>query len=114
MLLVINFPDAAGDRAAGKHTLIHFLGEQGTVRLYVAVLLLAYLSLPLLISLGLPGIVALAVLAIFPLAAWQGWRMSRGAWADPDKWNSLGFWSVGLLMVTVTAELLAFLWIVVS
>jgi hypothetical protein len=71
----------------------------------------AYVSLPLLVLLGLPALVALALLAISPLAIWQGWRMSRGAWAVPDKWNSLGFWSVGLLMASVAAELLAFLWI---
>ncbi len=71
-------------------------------------MLLAYVALPLLVLLGLPGLVALALLAISPLAIWQGWRMRRGAWADPRLWDSLGFWSVGLLMASVSAELLAF------
>lgn len=109
MLLVVNLPDAAGDAAAGKHTLVYFLGTRGSVSLYLAVLLLAYSALPLLVLLGLPGLVALALLAILPLAIWQGWRMRRGVWADPRLWDSLGFWSVGLLIASVLAELLAFI-----
>jgi 4-hydroxybenzoate polyprenyltransferase len=112
MLLAINFPDAEGDSAAGKHTLLFFLGPSVTVRLYMIVLSAAYVSLPFLVLLGLPVLVAIALLAISPLALWQGWRMSRGAWDDPGQWNSLGFWSVGLLMASVASELLAFLWII--
>jgi 1,4-dihydroxy-2-naphthoate octaprenyltransferase len=111
MLLVINFPDAEGDAAAGKHTLLYFLGEKTTVRLYLVVLLAAYLALPILVLLGLPVTAALALLTISPLAAWQGWRMVRGAWANPAKWDSLGFWSVGLLIASTLAELAAFSWI---
>lgn len=111
MLLVINFPDEAGDTAAGKHTLIYFLGKKNNARLYLALLLLAYTSLPLFLLLGLPGIVALALLLISPLAIWLAWRMWRGAWAEPDQWDSLGFWSIGLLMASVSAELLAFLFL---
>lgn len=109
MLLVINFPDAAGDAAAGKQTLIHFMGEQGTARLYLAILFLAYASLPVLVLLGLPVLVALALLFVSPLGIWMGWRMWRGQWAEPNQWNSLGFWSIGLLMASVSAEVLAFL-----
>lgn len=111
MLLAINFPDADGDAAAGKHTLLYFLGETKTVRLYLVVLLAAYLALPVLVLLGLPPIAALALFALSPLAAWQAWRMAHGAWADLDRWDSLGFWSVGLLIASVIAELLAFSWI---
>jgi 1,4-dihydroxy-2-naphthoate octaprenyltransferase len=109
MLLVVNLPDAAGDATAGKHTLVHFLGTRGSVSLYLAVLLLAYSALPLLVLMGLPILVAVALLAISPLAIWQGWRMYRGAWADPQLWDSLGFWSIGLLIASVLAELLAFI-----
>jgi len=114
MLLVINFPDAEGDAAAGKHTLLYFLGKTATVRLYLSVLLAAYLTLPLLVLLGLPPIVALAVFAISPIAIWQGWRIARGAWAVQDKWDSLGFWSVGLLIASILAELAGFGWIIIS
>jgi 1,4-dihydroxy-2-naphthoate octaprenyltransferase len=114
MLLVINFPDAEGDAAAGKHTLLYYLGKTSTVKLYLAILMAAYLLLPLMVLLGLPLIVALAILAISPLAIWQGWRMAHGAWAIPYKWDSLGFWSVGLLIASVLAEIVAFGWIILS
>ena len=114
MLLVINFPDAQGDAAVGKHTLLFFLGEKATVRLYLVVLLAAYLALPILVLLGLPLIAALALLAISPLAAWQGWRIAGGAWANPAKWDSLGFWSVGILITSTLAEIAAFSWILYS
>ena len=113
MLMVINFPDAAGDIASGKHTLLYFVGSRTAVRLYLGALALAYLGLPLLVWLGLPIQVALALLLISPMAVWQGWRMWRGAWADPARWDSLGFWSIGLVMSASGVEFLAFLLLVV-
>ena len=41
MILVINFPDAAGDRQAGKRTLVLRLGGPRAARLHVALLALA-------------------------------------------------------------------------
>jgi hypothetical protein len=32
-------------------------------------------------------------------------------WGNPAKWNSLGLWSIGLLIMTATFELLAFLYL---
>jgi 1,4-dihydroxy-2-naphthoate octaprenyltransferase len=109
MLIVINIPDAAGDMASGKHTLIHYLGRQRALRAYMVALAVAYLALPLLVWLGLPALAALALVLISPLAAWQGWRIWRGAWRQPGKWNSLGFWSIGLVMASAGLEFLAFL-----
>jgi 1,4-dihydroxy-2-naphthoate octaprenyltransferase len=111
MLLVINFPDAQGDAAAGKRTLVHLLGSETAVRLYLTLLTLAYLSLPLLVLLGLPLPVALALFSLSPIAIWQGWRMARRAWANPAQWNGLGFWAIGLLILSATVELLAFLYL---
>jgi len=109
MLLTIEFPDAAGDATAGKRTLVVRLGGNAAARLLVIVLVAAYAVLPLLVALGLPWYVAAGAAAIAPLAAWQGWRVWRGAWADPTRWNSLGFWAIALVISTATAELLAFL-----
>lgn len=111
MILVINFPDAAGDRQASKRTLVIRLGAAGAVRLYLTLIAVAYLSLPLLVWAGLPPAAALAVAIPLPLACWQGWRMWRGEWQEPAAWNSLGFWSIGLLMGSATLEMLAFFWL---
>ena len=83
--------------------------EIGPLDCSVLMLLAAYAGLPLLLLLGLPAHVAAGAAATTPLAAWQGWRVWRGAWADAARWNSLGCWAVALLMGTATAELLAFL-----
>lgn len=109
MLLTIEFPDAAGDAAVGKYTLVVRLGGVRAARLLASVLVAAYALLPLLVWLGLPALVAALAATTAPAAAWQGWRIWRGAWADPARWNSLGFWSIGLLLAMATAELLAFL-----
>lgn len=108
MLLVIEFPDAAGDRAGGKRTLVVRLGKSAAARLHNSVLLLAYALLPGLVVLGLPPLVALAVAGSFPLAAWQLWRMGRGAWSRPAAWDSLAFASITLLMSTALFETVLF------
>lgn len=114
MIISVNLPDAAGDRQVDKHTLVVRLGPAGASRLYIGSLAAAYLSLPLLVLLGLPPLVALAALLPLPLALWQAYRMARGAWADPAAWNSLAFWSIGLLIASGGLEVLAFAWLVLA
>jgi 1,4-dihydroxy-2-naphthoate octaprenyltransferase len=108
MLLSVEFPDVEGDRRAGKYTLVVRLGPPSAARLYVALLIVAYAALPLLVHVGLPPGAALAVLALLPLAGWQLWRMSRGDWARPARWNVLTFYTLVLLLFTAAAEMLAF------
>jgi len=105
MLLAIEFPDAAGDAAAGKRTLVVRLGGAWAARLYVAVVCATYLSLPLWVHFGLPPRIAISVSTTAPVAAWQVTRVAGGAWREPDRWESLGFWSVALLIVCALAEL---------
>jgi 1,4-dihydroxy-2-naphthoate octaprenyltransferase len=111
VLISLNIPDAEGDAIAGKRTLVHYLGKTDAVRLYLFAITLLYASLPVLVHYGLPGIVASAMLAVLPVTAWQGWRMARGAWADPGKWDSLAFWGFGILVLLSLAELVAFLYL---
>ena len=108
MLLSIEFPDAAGDAATGKRTLVVRYGAAWAARLYQGILIAVFVSLPLLVRVGLPPIAAGAALLTSPLAAWQVWRMHRGAFRDPAKWESLAFWSVALLVVTSALELIGF------
>jgi 1,4-dihydroxy-2-naphthoate polyprenyltransferase len=93
MLLAMNLPDAEGDRAAGKYTLVVRLGVARAALLYSGALLTAYASLPLLVLGGLPLAVAGLLLLGLPLAGWLGALAMRGAWHE-----MIGFWSIGLLM----------------
>jgi 1,4-dihydroxy-2-naphthoate octaprenyltransferase len=105
MLLAIEFPDAAGDAATGKRTLVVRLGGQWAARLYVLLISATYLSLPFLVSFGLPPRIAIAASTTAPLAAWQIIRVAGGAWRERDRWESIAFWSVALLIATAGAQL---------
>jgi 1,4-dihydroxy-2-naphthoate octaprenyltransferase len=114
MILMINYPDAAGDRAAGKRTLVLRLGAARAAGLHRALVAAAYLSTPFLLWAGLPPPVVVAVLLPLPLALWLGRRMRRGEWRDPAQWSSLAFWSIGLLMLTAGCQLAAWLWLILA
>jgi 1,4-dihydroxy-2-naphthoate octaprenyltransferase len=107
MLLAIEFPDAAGDADTGKRTLVVRLGGAWAARLYVLVVSLAYLTLPLWVSWGLPPRIAIAASTTAPLAAWQVTRVAGGAWREPDRWESVAFWSVALMIATAVVQILA-------
>ncbi len=112
MLLSVHLPDAEGDEAVGKRTLVVRMGRPHAARLYLVALTLAYLLLLPLVWAGLPGTVAVAILLTLPVALWQMRRVARGAWAMPTQWNSLAFWSVALLIATAVLEAVAYLWLV--
>jgi 1,4-dihydroxy-2-naphthoate octaprenyltransferase len=105
MLLAIELPDAAGDAAAGKRTLVVRRGAPWAARLYAVVVAGSFLALPLLVWAGLPPLVAAGAALVAPLGAWQAARMAGGAFRDPGRWESLAFWSVAQLVATAAAEL---------
>lgn len=99
MLLCIEFPDAAGDAAAGKHTLVIRLGAARAARLAQGVLIAALLLPPILYAAGLPLRVAvLLFLGSAPAILWLYWRLHTGRWAEPRWWPWLGFISITLVM----------------
>lgn len=104
MLLAIEFPDAAGDAATGKRTLVVRLGAPAAARLYLIVLCAAYLLLPLA-----GARVALAAGVTSPIAAYQIWRTLNGDYHAPARWERFTFIAVALLMATSLAELLSHL-----
>jgi 1,4-dihydroxy-2-naphthoate octaprenyltransferase len=112
MLLAVDFPDVAGDRAAGKRTLVVRLGAQRAARLYAIVLVTAYLALPVLVIAGLPPLIALAVGLMSPLALLQLWRIRRGDFRNPARWNRFAFYSIALLLGTAAVEAVAFVLLV--
>ena len=106
MLLAIEFPDAAGDAATGKRTLVVRLGAARAARLYTGVTAAAYAWLPIAVVLGLPMHVALAAAIVAPIALWRIVRI--GDHRDPAAFERLTFFSVFLLVATAAAELAAF------
>src|SRR3954471_11010456 len=107
MLLAIEFPDAAGDAAVGKRTLVVRLGPLPAARLYAATTLAAFGALPLLARAGLPARVAAAPVLLAPFAIWQSVRVARGAYGDSARWGSVAFWAVALLIASAGVELAA-------
>ncbi len=107
MLLTIELPDAAGDAAQGKRTLVVRRGAEWAARCSAAVLVVTFASLPILFLLGLPPRIALFAALPAPLGFWQAIRLSRGAFREPKQWESLALCSVALLATTTLAELIA-------
>jgi 1,4-dihydroxy-2-naphthoate octaprenyltransferase len=105
MLLAIEVPDAAGDRAVGKCTLVVRLGTERATRLYVLTVAAAYASLPVLAAAGLPQAIALAAAVPTPVALWRITRTRAGDFWRPERWESVTFWAVALLVATAVAEL---------
>lgn len=104
MLLAIEFPDAAGDEATGKRTLVVRLGAPAAARLYLAVVCAAYAMLPLA-----GWRVAIMAGATAPIAAYQIWRTARGDYRALDRWERFTFVAVAMLTAMAAAELLAFI-----
>jgi 1,4-dihydroxy-2-naphthoate octaprenyltransferase len=107
MLLTIELPDAAGDAAQGKRTLVVRRGAAWAARCSATILAMTFASLPILFMLGLPPRIALFAALPAPLGIWQAVRLSRGAFRDPKNWESLALCSVALLATTTLAELTA-------
>jgi 1,4-dihydroxy-2-naphthoate polyprenyltransferase len=110
MIIGVAFPDAAGDAAVGKRTLVVRCGGPLAARIYALALAAAYLALPLLASAGLPAWVIAAVAIGAPFALWRLWRvLGRGDFQSPAHFAALAFWAVALLVGTSLLELAAFL-----
>jgi 1,4-dihydroxy-2-naphthoate octaprenyltransferase len=105
MLLTIELPDAAGDGAIGKRTLVVRHGAEWGARSGAGIVLGSFCFLPVLVLLGLPWQIAALAALIAPLGAWHALRLLRGAFRDPEHWESLAFCSVALLAATTSAEL---------
>ena len=109
MLVLIEFPDARGDAAAGKKTLVVRLGPARAARLLQGVVAAFLLLLPLLLYAGLPPLVT-GILVLFntPALTWLVYRLRQGVWDQPDWWNWLGFTGIALVVGSSLVELAAF------
>ena len=104
MLLAIEFPDAAGDAATGKRTLVVRLGPKAAATLYAASTAAAYLWLPIAWRLGVPAIVARSRRC---RSRSRSWRIARvGDHRDRAVHERLTFFAVAQV-VGVAAAMLA-------
>jgi 1,4-dihydroxy-2-naphthoate polyprenyltransferase len=108
MIQILDIPDAAGDAAAGKRTLMVRRGPAFASRLALALVVAAYASMPLLVVLGLPNRAALALALTLPIAAPVAWGLARGTWRDPARMGGLAFAGVAWFVALALAELAAF------
>ena len=81
------------------------LGAERTKRFYGLTVAAVYVSLPVLVVAGLPEGIALAAAVPTPVALWRIMRTRAGDFQRPERWESLAFWAVALLVGTVVAEL---------
>jgi 1,4-dihydroxy-2-naphthoate octaprenyltransferase len=105
MLLTIELPDAAGDAAQGKQTLVVRRGARFAARCAAGILVVAFGSLPILFLLGLPLRIAAFAALPAPLALWQAIVLTQGAFRDRKRWEGLALRAVALLVTTMAAEL---------
>ena len=109
MLIAIELPDAAGDEATGKRTIVVRIGRDRAAQLYVMITTLAYVAIPIASLLGLPTRVVVAATLPVPIA---GWRLARIAQDKTAGLEAVTLFGVMLLMGTAAAELAAFATIV--
>jgi 1,4-dihydroxy-2-naphthoate octaprenyltransferase len=136
MLLAIEFPDAAGDAAVGKRTLVVRRGGPAAAALGRAVLVAVYGALPLFAVAGfVPAPVLWGAAWTLPVAVWQflslgqgGPRGQRGPDSqddqngkqsmdtrnNPEQWASLAFRGVALLVATAAGELAGLVWLITA
>lgn len=107
MLVAIEFPDAAGDAATGKRTLVVRLGAPVAARLYAGITAAAFVWPLVALVLGLPSLVALALLVPAPIAIWRIVQLRDHA--DRDAYERLTFFAVFLVVSTSAAALIAWL-----
>ncbi len=105
MLLTIELPDAEGDAANGKRTLVVRRGATWAAYCSMTLLVAIYCSLPILLLLGLPRWMVAFAAVPAPLALWQIIRLARGEHRESKRWEALTLSSVALLVSATLAEL---------
>ena len=101
-MIIMNIPDRAGDRAAGKVTSVVMVGEERAVAINNAVYLATYLVI--LPQLNLGPVLTVAYLLPLPLRWWQSLRINTPVWwSDRHLVDSIPFVESMFILVTVTS-----------
>ena len=106
MLIAIEFPDARGDAATGKRTLVVRLGAERASLVYAIVTAAAYVWLPFATAIALPARVAFAACVPAPIAIWRVLRIAEHR--ERAAFERLTFFAVLLLVATAGCQLVAF------
>lgn len=109
MLVTIEFPDHAGDRAVGKLSWVVVLGPERAARLIQLMIAGAFVFAWLSLGFGVPPRAALSWSALLPLALFFCFRLQRGDYRNASAWESLSFSAVALFFLGVVAQLAAIL-----
>lgn len=105
MTVAIEFPDAEGDAATGKRTLVVRFGARAAAKLYIGATAVAFAWPLAMLAAGLPARVAIATAALAPIAVWRIVRVRDHA--DATAYERLTFWAVALLVGTSAIQLAA-------
>jgi 1,4-dihydroxy-2-naphthoate polyprenyltransferase len=109
MLVTIEFPDHAGDRAVGKLSWVVMLGPTRAARVVQVTIMAAFVLVVLSLDFGVPSRAALLWTAIAPLALHLCFRFQRRDYEHRSSWESLGFSAVALFFLGIVAQLAALL-----
>jgi 1,4-dihydroxy-2-naphthoate polyprenyltransferase len=99
MLLAIEFPDYAADRATGKRNLVVRLGPARAAWLYDGLVLLGFLLAALSGQGRTPAWAGLLPQALLPVALLQMWLVHRVTGGDATKTALMAFFGVALFVV---------------
>jgi 1,4-dihydroxy-2-naphthoate octaprenyltransferase len=105
MLVTIELPDEASDRATGKRTFVVVFGAQRAVRWAALAIFATYVALPPMVLVGVPLAAAIAIALTMPLGTVQAMRLRGERWREPQAWDSLAFGSVALFFASIVAAL---------
>ncbi len=105
MLLVIELPDEAGDRATGKRTFVVIFGAPRAVACAKAAIVASYAALACFVPMGLPATLPLAMAMTCPLAIVLMHRLGGQRWRTPAAWGGLAFAAVALFFASCCAAL---------
>lgn len=107
MILVIDFPDAEGDRAVGKRTPVVRFGARVAARLAVCLVITAYAFVALFPLVGVPRSVLYATVATLPLGLTLVARLLRGDAERAKAWEGLARSGVAWLAALAVFDLVA-------
>jgi 1,4-dihydroxy-2-naphthoate octaprenyltransferase len=105
MLVTIEFPDHAGDRAVGKLTWVVLLGPKRAARVIQLSIAAAFVLVALSLDVSVSRRAALLWGALLPLALWLCFRLQRRDYQRDSAWESLSFSSVALFFLAIVAQL---------